>query len=610
MKAASRLSAGKDPKPQSEPLQRPAGPAVRIHPFVLILFAGLIAFFGCLRADFYMDDFGFILHSNKNEPAPRRYELPLIPSFTTGEPGPDMLGVTIFQIVPTSFFVLTEHLVPKVSEASWLYHLWNLLFHLGTACFAFKAGREVLNLAGLLRNDQERSTAASIGAILFACHPLCSEPLNYAKCLNSVTVAMFAMMAVFGTARWLREGGRKSLWLAFGGLAGATLSYFPGLTLTMVWLAVLVVFRLFTPAAAAPVGESGEAGSDWLGQHKAIILAALAAGGVLLVIVMLPHIKNQFNYWGPLIPAHLFTQGRLLWSYLGKAVVPTGLCSDHYIPWSVPGHDGIAMAGLAAGGIIVFICAGLITGLIPTRHRMALRGWALLILLALLPLLIRFGYVNAEHFVEYRAYPSVPWLMLMLGTGLVAVGSRFPALQRLPLFAGAAVAVVWILLSIQRNQTWHSREDLARDVLQKYPLNDRAMTQLQDAGLDTGNLQEIKDLHLRVLSLEGEYGSYNAGHTDRRLSTSRLSDSVLRSYQFMVWATAYTEGSAKALEWADHVIETLRARMPEKFASDKREGVVKAWPLLSARDTVAAHRAEIDAAVKERAARAAAGNPL
>jgi hypothetical protein len=555
-----------------------------------------------------MDDFGFILHSNKTEPAPRRYEFPGIPTFTTGTPGPDMQGVKIFQLVPTAFFVLTEKLVSKVGESSWLYHLWNLLFHLGTACFAFTAGRNVLTLTGLLGGDRERTAAALTGAVLFACHPLCSEALNYAKCLNSITVAMFGMMAVSGASKWLISGGRGPLWMALGGMAGATLSYFPGMTLATAWLAVLVIFRLQTPVVE---GEGSKALADWLARYRMPLWGALAGGGALLCAVMYPYTKNQFGYWAPLFPSHLLTQGRLLWEYLSMTVVPVGLCSDHHVPWSIPGQDGIALAGLILAGVIVLACAALVL----IRTRTPLRGWALLVLLALLPLVMRFVYVNAEHFVEYRAYPAVPWLMLMAGTGLVALAGRFPALRRLPLIGGAVVAVIWILLSIQRTQVWSSRESLVRDVLRQYPLSDRALTQLQDVDLDNSNytldnspFDEIRELHGRVLGLEQKYDEFARSHPGRRLETSRLPDSVLRSYQFMVWAVAYTEGSAKALEWADRVIAMLREKMPEQFVDDKYiAGLVRAWPLLSARDTVAAHRNEIDAAVKERAAQAAAG---
>jgi hypothetical protein len=560
--------------------------------------AGLLAFAGCLRADFYMDDFVFILHSNGNEPAPRRYDLPLL-SFTTGEQGPDMQPVNIFQIIPTAFFVLTEHLVPNVRGASWLYHFWNLLFHLATVCFAFTAGRNVLALAGMLKSDRERSIAALIGAALFACHPLCSEPLNYAKCMNSLTVGMFGMMAVSGAAKWLKSGGRRPLWLALGGLAGATLSYPPGLALAPLWLGVLVLFRLRSPAVE---GESSEGNFSWIVKNKSVVISAVVLGGALVAWKFGGIFLYRWRSWADLFPAYILTQGRLLWEYLARVVVPVGLCSDHFVPWSVPWKDGGAMAGLIFGGVVALGA----TVLILRRRGGALRGWGLLTLLAFLPLLMRFGYVIPELFVEYRAYPALPWFMLMVGTAMVALATRFPRLRLLPIAGGAAVAAVWILLSLQRNQTWTSRESLARDVLERYPLNDRALTQLQSEALDESNLQEVKALHERVLALKQGIADFNLRNPTRRYDTGRASDSIFRSFGFMVWAMAFTDGSAKGLEWTEKMIETLRLQMPEKFEPDSF-GLTRAYPLLMARDAVAAHREEIDARIKEFAARAAAG---
>ena len=45
------------------------------HPLLWILLVGLLAMGGALKADFYMDDYGFIL--NRNGDAPVTFNLPL-----------------------------------------------------------------------------------------------------------------------------------------------------------------------------------------------------------------------------------------------------------------------------------------------------------------------------------------------------------------------------------------------------------------------------------------------------------------------------------------------------------------------------------------------------
>ncbi len=571
-------------------------PARRRAAWGIILLAGLLAFGGCLRADFYMDDFGFILNSNGDGPASRRLCLPFGEPILIGKEGPDTLVVEIFQVVPTAFYLLTGKLVPDVSEASWLYHLWNLLMHLVTACMAWYAGRQILSLSGLLKDDAIRARAALAGAVLFACHPLCSEPVHYAKCLNSITVAMFSMMAAGGAAEWLQTRSRRSFWLAVGGVAGATLSYFPGMVLALAWLALLIVFWKRTPALNGEKRVLLPPLADWL-RRTVFCVAGIAA--LLFLVRWVPIFEDQWKHWGRDYPEHIFTQGRLFWDYLGRSLLPVGLSSDHYVPWSRPWVDVEASAKL-----ILALCAGL-TGLVlvGSRRAVRLRGWALLALLATVPLFMRFGYVNAEHFVEYRAYPAVPWLMLLVTTAMFHVAERFPRAQRLPLGGTVLLAMLWIVMSAQRSQVWTSRESLARDALSKSPLNPRPLTQLEAIANDNRDPEMVLGLHERVLALGGVLAAYDRMNAGRHYDRARYNDALVNSSQWKVYALADSLGSAAALDYAEKEIAALRKFLPSQFDTDgKGTPGTGWWPLFMARDTVRDNAAAIDAA---RAARLA-----
>ena len=555
----------------------------------IILLAGLLAFGGCLRADFYMDDFGFILNSNGDAPTSRRLHWLPGKLVVVGKEGVDMMEVEIFQLVPTSFHMLTEALVPDVSEASWLYHLWNLVLHLVAACLSFYAGKQVLGLAGLLKDDAARSGAALAGAVLFACHPLCSEPVHYAKCLNSITVAMFGIMAAGGAAEWLQTKSRRSRWLCVGGVAGATLSYFPGMVLAIMWLGLLVVFWKRTPAVEGEKRVLLPPVADWL-RRTVFCLAGILA--VLFIFRWAPIFQDQWKKWGPLYPEHIFTQGRLFWSYLAKSILPVGLSSDHYVPWSRPWVDLEATAKL-----ILALCVGL-TGLVlvGSSRAVKLRGWALLAMLATVPLFMRFGYVNAEHFVEYRAYPAVPWLMLLVTTALFHLSERFPRAKRLPLGGTVLLAMLWIVLSAQRSQIWTSRESLARDALAKSPLNPRPMTQLEAIANDHGDPEMVLSLHERVLALGGALAAYDKLNAGRYYDKVRYNDALVNSCQWKVYALADSLGSAAALDYAEKAIATLRKILPSQFDTDgKGTPGPGSWPLFMARDTVRDNAAAIDA---------------
>ena len=575
-------------------------PVRNLRAWGLIFFAGFLAFSGCLRADFYMDDFGFILNSNGDGPASRRLMwLPGDPVIT-GKEGMDTMDVSMFQLVPTGILLLTEKLVPDVVEASWLYHLWNLLLHLVTACLAWYAGRQILGLAGLLKNDAVRSRAAQAGAILFACHPLCSEPVHYAKCLNSITVAMFGMMMAGGAAHWLQTRSRRALWLAAGGLVGATLSYFPGMVLALSWLGLLIVFWKRTPTAN---GAQRRLLPATAGQRLLLVYSVCGVLALLIAWRWAPMFADQLKRWGPRYPEHIFTQGRLFWDYLARAVIPVGLSSDHYVPWSRPWLDVAATAKL----ILAFLAG--VTGavLVCSRHAVRLRGWALVVMMATVPLFMRFGYVNAEHFVEYRAYPAVPWLMLLFTTGLFQFAGRFPRSSRVPFYGTALLAMLCIVLSVQRSKVWTSREYLALDALAKSPLNPRPLTQLQTLANDSGNPDAVLALHEQVLALGPKLEAFARDNPGRYYARVRFDEALVNSCQWKVYALAEKAGSAAALDYAGKAIAILKQRLPERFDSNASGFTgAGAWPLLMARDAVSKNAVKIDA---DRASRRAPLTP-
>jgi hypothetical protein len=554
-----------------------------------IVLCGLLAFGGALRADFYMDDFGFILNFKGDAAASRMLNWPGGP-YLMGTEGVDTFRVSVYQAIPTLLFMLSERMVPDVTEAAWLYHLWNLLLHLATACLAFYAGKRVLALAGICRSEKARDRAAWFGALLFACHPLASEPVYYAKCLNSITVAMFGLLLTGAMAEWLMTRRRRALVWAAAGLAGATFSYFPGMALAVLSVLLLAIFH-----------ASGEwrgilpRGFRWKSRAGAVVLAIGLAAGTAMLLRWLPVFAYQFRVKGDLYPDHIFTQGKLLWVYLAKAIVPVDLCSDHMLPWSRAWQDGWATAGL--GGLILLL-GGLFWTLFRSRGG---RGWALLGLLALFPLLMRFAYVNAELLVEYRAYPILPWATLLLSAAaLKLVEKRANSARPLAIGAGGVTAI-FILLSVMRGQTWSDREALAEDSLERYPLNHRAMSQLQFHR--AGNPEEVLVLGERILSAGAAIGQFARENPGRYYDDGRFRDSLFMSCQEVVYAIADMEGSAAGLKFAERSIAFLKEKLPDSFRGDSRgPSIAEAWPLLEARYTLLEHGKEIDAARAGRAA--------
>ena len=116
---------------------------------------------------------------------------------------------------------------------------------------------------------------------------------------------------------------------------------------------------------------------------------------------------------------HGLTQARIFWEYGARLIwpwAPFGLCSDHYVAWSQGWGDVPAVAQLA--GIVILGGMGVVLVL---RRGAAGRLTGMLLLLALLPVLLRFGYSVRELMIEYRVYPAMPWLGMLAGLGLALV---------------------------------------------------------------------------------------------------------------------------------------------------------------------------------------------
>ncbi|MEZ5299753.1 MAG: hypothetical protein R3F11_03660 [Verrucomicrobiales bacterium] len=121
---------------------------------------------------------------------------------------------------------------------------------------------------------------------------------------------------------------------------------------------------------------------------------------------------------------------------------------------------------------------------------------ALLLLLAA-PLLLRFGYVINELFVEYRLYPGLPFAALLLAFPVVRAGNAGRLL-------GIAAAALFAAVSANRSWDWRTEESLAADIIAQCPQNVRAFALLQendaDAGRDDAVINRHRDAHAALAS--------------------------------------------------------------------------------------------------------------
>ncbi len=549
-------------------------------PLFWILVVGLLAMGSALQADFYMDDFGFILDRNGN--APNTFRL-ILGGQTFGSVSPEARDITVFQLIPTLMTVLTNWLFPMNSMAA---HAWNLLIHLTLSVLVFHLGQRLLGRLKVLSSPEACRHAAIWGALVFACHPLATEPVHYAKCHMVALVALFGFWATCEALEFLAAPARRSGLRCLLATTLCIISYFPGTVMLGINLCVLVVFTLagkdrgalahFTPSLSTL-------------RRPRNLAALMMAGAAVLYIAyyFLGAFHKVITSWNDHFLVHVATQGRVFWEYAQRVFLPVHLASDHYQPWSTF-RDAESVMKLA-----LFVLLMLGSAFFAFRQGPASRrGLGLLILFALIPFAMRMLYVNIEIMVEYRAYNALPWISLLFGVALSALASRVPNPRLRWLPAGATV-MIFTLLSVERGAVWKSSILLAENSMAQYPLNLRARNQLQYFDYHSGHFAEVIQRHDEVLDTLRQISASNA-LTQRRqyTDTLRANSNVLSSFQLTIYAKAELEGYQAALDFSDRSLAALKTEQPHWFLTTRESPQTTVWPLLEARKNVERAKAQ------------------
>ena len=414
---------------------------------LLIVVTALLAHGGCLRAIFYLDDWGQILDSD------------FIETGKWWEAGTNALTYASYG--------LTWWIAGYSARA---FHVGNLLLHIVVALCVYRFGHVFWPEAFQKKGNAFRNLAG-LGALIFAVHPLTSEITHYVRARDHELVGLFSFLAAVCAALWIRRGWRWFPPLAISTLAAA-LSKDPG-----IWHAILSVAITLACVSTA---------ADWRARFPNrwwIYGSILAAESVLWVfrqqvaaLALLPF--RQLGDWR--FGWHLLTQSRVLWQYVWRMIVPVRLCSDHLIAWTRSISD--LSAWLGAVGLVLWLA--LTVWLWWRGHRFE----SLLSAMILAPLLLRFGYVVSELMVEYRTYPALPWVGLLFARILLGFQPRFP---RMVTAAALTIVVFFTTLTNLRSRVWRSSGTLFANILEQYPLQLRAYNGMSDDELRHGRYQAV-----------------------------------------------------------------------------------------------------------------------
>lgn len=420
------------------------------------------------------------------------------------------------------------------------FHVLNLCIHVFLSIFVLWSIRDFQRFLAPDGGNTGSSFFAILVALVFACHPLGSEPVNYARCTPILLVGMFSYIAAWATLRLYCVPTNRVMSGAIVALSVvlATFSKEPGLIHALGSVGLVMWFCR---------GKSGNLGSEgykkWIisGGLIAALLAApaWALGKVVVAAVSKPEFFN-----------HILTQCRVFWMYVQKLFLPIDLSVDHYILWTNSWQDWSALVALAA---ILIVVAGL--AIFGKRNRLI----GLAVALASFHLLLRMGYViGHEMMVEYRTYPSLPWGAVILVSILISIGNKLTFKKEILRICVAAIVVSLALLSIARSTLWSNPSALARDALRQYPDNNRARAALMRQLLLLERFDLVAAEHEGVLASVAKMTAQNQKEKAvRRYDHDRLIGDWTSAETSYVPALVSLQGVEAAIAHLERTIETL-----------------------------------------------------
>lgn len=333
--------------------------------------------------------------------------------------------------------------------SAWAYHLLNVALHAGSAVLVFLIARALLGPGN--SRDAWWGGPALLAAMLFAVHPIHTEPVAWAAGVVDLSYTFFSLLAFF-----LATQGRRH-WrygvTALAAFGAALLSKEPAITLP----ALLLVYWSLTEGRVLGVKGLARRLLPWV----AVSAAYLAVRSVVLGEIAPPSAPLELSP-----REYVLTATSLLGRFLRAQVFPTELNFWHVFtpvrsPWSL---DAL-LAFLTVGAWAVLLVWAL-----KRRALVPALGLAVMVL-PLTPTLL-LGSLNQgleNAFAERYVYLPSFGVVLLAGW---AVSALQPGQIRLSRALAAGLAILGVLgaaVTVQRNPAWKDSLALWGDAVTKSP---------------------------------------------------------------------------------------------------------------------------------------------
>ena len=365
------------------------------------------------------------------------------------------------------------------------YHLVNLFLHLANACLLWGLASQLLG----------KGRGALLAGLLFAVHPLASEPVNYISSRSSLLATLFFLLAFL---LLVKSGERNCGWRQYG------------------WIAVCYLAALLSKSIAIVFPLVGAAYLFLVAQRKAwrclvlpAVISVLYMAGTQVIVrkALLQPVRGY--------GAHLATQVKAGVFYIWKISVPTRLSVEPQFGVADGfGEGAVVLAGIALAAVVFALWNG--------RRQNELLIFAVIwFFLALLPSSLVPLYVLVN---EHRLYLPMAGAAIGLGM-LVNAGGR-------GMSAGWVLILVFLgILCFQRNTVWKSEESLWGDAVARGGQMARPHINLGKAYLEQGRYREAIEVSRRGLDIDPGLARayYNIGTGYLQLENYELAEAYYQS---------------------------------------------------------------------------------
>ncbi|MDO8736770.1 MAG: tetratricopeptide repeat protein [Thermoleophilia bacterium] len=405
------------------------------------------------------------------------------------------------------------------------YHAVNLVIHLANALMVFlfvfitfktPFFREKLtNESGL---KSQALIVALFSALFFVVHPVQTQAVTYVVQRFASLATMFFLLSIFMYARFrlvseVTEDKVPAHRLSMG--PGVRKTVFYAISLASAALAMLTKEIAFTLPVIIALWEF----SFFSGGIIKRILR-LSPYFLILLLVPLSRILSGFPLLAatgeeglsslPSVTEYLFTQFRVLVTYLRLLVIPVAQNLDYDYPlyrsFTEPAVflSFFFLTAVMAGGVLMYYLSA------RKRDLAILRLAAFGVFWFFITIAVESSIIPiADLIFEHRLYlPSIGFF-LMAVAGVQAVAVTWPGRKgltsKVAITAMALLVLVSAFMAFERNNIWHDRISLWQDVVEKSPGKARPQTNLGKAYSDNGELEKAQSHLVLALAIKPDY---------------------------------------------------------------------------------------------------------